>query len=160
MTGGLPYFGGAGNNYVMHAIATMVERLRAAPGQLGLVSGLGWYMTKHAVGVYGTTPPAKPWERPPRETVQARVDATPHPTAVEHGEGRGRIETYTVLHDREGAPHEAIIVARLADGRRVFTNVDADRDLFAALERTEMVGAPGHVRAGLDGRNRFYPSGA
>jgi acetyl-CoA C-acetyltransferase len=160
VTGGLPYFGGAGNNYVMHAIATMVEKLRAAPGQLGLVSGLGWYMTKHAVDIYGTTPPAKPWERQARETVQARVDATPHPAAVEHGEGRARIETYTVLHDRDGAPHEAIVITRLADGRRVFANVDADRDLFAALERTEMVGAPGHVRAGLDGRNRFYPSGA
>lgn len=160
VTGGLPYFGGAGNNYVMHAIATMVERLRAAPGQLGLVSGLGWYMTKHAVGVYGTTPPSRPWQRPPRETVQEAVDAIPHPAAVEHAEGRARIETYTVLHDREGAAHDAIVIARLGDGRRVFANVDADRDLFATLERTEMVGAAGHVRMGLDGRNRFYPSGA
>lgn len=159
VTGGLPYFGGPGNNYVMHAIATMVDRLRAAPERFGLVSGLGWYMTKHAAGVYGATPPAHPWHRPPRETVQAAIDATPSPTCVEHAEGRARIETYTVLHGRDGAAHEAIIIARLADGRRVFANVDADRDLFAALEREEMVGAPGHIRTGLDGRNRFYPSG-
>ncbi len=159
VTGGLPYFGGPGNNYVMHAIVTMVERLRAYPGAFGLVSGLGWYMTKHAVGIYGATPPSRAWHRPPRETVQAAVDATPHPIAVERGEGPARIETYTVLHDREGAPNDAIVIARLTDGRRVFANVDADRDLFAALEHTEMVGAPGHLRAGLDGRNRFYPSG-
>src|SRR3546814_14963988 len=37
VTGGLPFFGGAGNNYSMHAIATMAERLRASPGDYGLV---------------------------------------------------------------------------------------------------------------------------
>ncbi len=159
VTGGLPYFGGPGNNYAMHAIATMIERLRAAPDAIGLVSGLGWYMTKHAVGVYAMRPPRQPWHRPDREMVQRAVDSTPHPACVERGDGRAHIETYTVLHDREGSAHEAIIIARFGDGRRIFANVDADRDLFTALEREEMVGAPGHVRAGLDGRNRFYPSG-
>ena len=32
VTGGLPYHGGPGNNYSTHAIARMVERLRAKPG--------------------------------------------------------------------------------------------------------------------------------
>ena len=32
VTGGLPFFGGAGNNYSMHAIASMAERLRDDPG--------------------------------------------------------------------------------------------------------------------------------
>ena len=31
LTGGLPYFGGPGNNYSMHAIAAAVERVRADP---------------------------------------------------------------------------------------------------------------------------------
>ncbi|HEY8172691.1 MAG TPA: acetyl-CoA acetyltransferase, partial [Dehalococcoidia bacterium] len=35
VTGGLPYFGGPGNNYVTHSIAAMVEKLRAAPGTTG-----------------------------------------------------------------------------------------------------------------------------
>ena len=39
MTGGLPYFGGAGNNYSMHAIASMVRALRDASGRAGLSSG-------------------------------------------------------------------------------------------------------------------------
>jgi acetyl-CoA C-acetyltransferase len=159
VTGGLPYFGGAGNNYAMHAIATMVDGLRAEPASLGLVSGLGWYMTKHAVGIYGATPPARPWERQVRATRQAAIDATPHPTCVENAEGRAEIETYTVLHDREGVAHEAIIVARLENGDRIFANVDPDADLLAMLEREEMVGTPGHVRAGADGRNRFQPIG-
>ena len=160
VTGGLPYFGGAGNNYSMHAIATMVERLRVARDELGLVSALGWYMTKHAVGVYGASTPSRAWERPQREAQQARIDRLDHPTCVAATEGRARIETYTVLHDRDGVAHEAIIVARLESGARVFANVDPDPALFAALEREEMVGAPGYVRGYLDGRNRFYLVGA
>jgi acetyl-CoA C-acetyltransferase len=160
VTGGLPYFGGPGNNYGMHAIATMVERLRAAPGALGLVSGLGWYMTKHAVGVYGVAPPARPWARPPRAAGQARVDALPHPACVTEAAGRARLETYTVLHDRDGAPAEAIVIARLDDGRRAFATTDPDPGLLALLECEEMVGTPGRLVAGGDGRNRFRPAGA
>src|SRR3546814_13228280 len=37
VTGGLPFFGGAGNNYSMHAIAETVQRLRDDPGAFGLV---------------------------------------------------------------------------------------------------------------------------
>src|SRR5262249_49801438 len=58
VTGGLPYFGGAGNNYAMHAIAEMMARVRARPGSIGLVTALGWYITKHAIGVYSATPNA------------------------------------------------------------------------------------------------------
>ena len=155
VTGGLPYFGGPGNNYVTHAIATMVERLRTAPGTLGLVSGLGWYMTKHAVGIYGTAPPVRPWERPAREALQARIDGLAHPPAVPTATGRARIETYTVLHDRDGVASNAIIVARLDDGTRTFANLEPDPEGFALFEREEMVGAPGHVHTDAEGRNRF-----
>src|SRR5581483_3886215 len=55
VTGGNAFAGAPGNNYVSHAIATMVETLRADPGSLGLVTGVGWYLTKHAVGLYSTT---------------------------------------------------------------------------------------------------------
>jgi acetyl-CoA C-acetyltransferase len=41
VTGGLPYAGGPGNNYVMHSIATMMGRLRAEPGSWGLCTGNG-----------------------------------------------------------------------------------------------------------------------
>jgi len=56
VTGGLPFFGGAGNNYSMHAIASMAERLRAQPGSFGFVGANGGFMSKYAVGIYSTTP--------------------------------------------------------------------------------------------------------
>ena len=51
VTGGLPFFGGAGNNYSMHAIASMVRALRADPGAYGLVGANGGFLSKYSVGV-------------------------------------------------------------------------------------------------------------
>ena len=57
LTGGLTFGGGPGNNYTSHGIAQAVRGLRAAPGSTALVTGLGWYATKHSVGVYASRPP-------------------------------------------------------------------------------------------------------
>ena len=160
VTGGLPYFGGPGNDYSMHAIATMVERLRAEPNAFGLVSALGWYLTKHAVGVYGAAPARRPWQRGDVERVQREIDATPHPLAVAAAEGPAHVETYTVVHDREGRRESAIVVARMLDGRRVFTNTEPDADVLALLEREDVVGAAGSVRTADDGRNLFRLGGS
>ncbi|MBI1884725.1 MAG: hypothetical protein HYS09_00115 [Chloroflexi bacterium] len=57
VTGGLPYAGGPGNNYTMHAVARVAEALRRAPEKKALVTAMGWYSTKHAAGVYSGRPP-------------------------------------------------------------------------------------------------------
>ena len=48
----------------MHAIASMVERLRKEPGAYGLVTANGGYLTKHASGVYSCEPYNEPWQLP------------------------------------------------------------------------------------------------
>jgi acetyl-CoA C-acetyltransferase len=156
VTGGLPYHGGPGNNYVMHAIATMMERLRAAPGTKGLVTGLGWYVTKHAVGIYSATPPDRPWKRDDPSAYQADLDRAPHPALALDPHGRAVIETYTVLHDRDGEPVRGIIIGRLEDGRRFLANAPDDRGVLQALMEHEGVGRRGRVSAG-EGVNRFEP---
>lgn len=158
VTGGLPYHGGPGNNYVTHSIATMVERLRQQRGARGLVTGVGWYLTKHAVGIYQSAPPAHPFERADPRTYQATIDAEPHPVLAAEADGPATVETYTVTHDRDGAPALGIIVARLADGRRCWANV-TDPDTLAAMEREEWVGARGVVRHdAATGVNTFAPA--
>ena len=52
LTGGLPYFGGPGNNYSMHAIAEVVDRVRRDQGSYGLVIANGGYLSKHSAGIY------------------------------------------------------------------------------------------------------------
>ncbi|HEX7409576.1 MAG TPA: acetyl-CoA acetyltransferase [Candidatus Binatia bacterium] len=156
VTGGLPYHGGPGNNYTMHGIATMLRKLRAAPGTKGLVTGLGWYMTKHAVGIYSTETKPGPWIRQEPATYQAEIDRAPHPELVTEPSGRAQIETYTVLYGREGQPTKGIVIGRLADGRRFLANTAEDRAVLEALTAHEAVGTAGVVSSG-NGLNRFDP---
>ena len=112
LTGGLPYFGGPGNDYSMHGIAETVARCRDRPGSRGLVFANGGYLTKHSFGVYSTTPAAPDWARTDPASYQAGIDAMPSPAFTETPDGEGRIEAFTVVHDR-GRPAFAILIVRL-----------------------------------------------
>lgn len=136
VTGGLQFFGGPGNNYVMHSIASMCERLRSDPGALGLVSALGWYATKHAVGLYSTEPPTGGFRY---ENVQGQVDALPSRRSTKDAEAESMVETYTVLHERDGTPSSAIVTAILDDGTRALGAVH-DQDAMASLMQEEGAG--------------------
>jgi acetyl-CoA C-acetyltransferase len=156
VTGGLPYAGGPGNNYVMHSIATTAQRLRGSPGDYGLVTGLGWFATKHSAGIYNTRRPEGAWQRTDPAEDQRAVDAMESPPFASEAEGAGTVETYTVIFDREGEPEQGIVIGRLDNGAnpRFFANTPPDRDLMLAMTREEFVGTRGRVSI-ADGRNVF-----
>jgi acetyl-CoA C-acetyltransferase len=122
VTGGLPYFGGPGNNYSLHAVATMVDRLRDSGGT-GLVTALGWYLTKHAAGVYGSEPPPRGWRRGDTAVVQAAIDATAVEIAPEAA-GPAVVVASTVASGHGGEITAAPVIARLDDGRHVAAAAD------------------------------------
>ena len=111
LTGGLTFGGGPGNNYTAHGIASAVQALREAPGAHALVSGLGWFATKHSLGVYGTEPPTHGGPFAWRDA-QPGVDALPRCDVDPAATGSVRIETYTVTFDREGQPERGIVACR------------------------------------------------
>lgn len=156
VTGGLPYFGGPGNNYVTHSIAAMVHRLRDARDDIGVVTGNGWCVTKHSVGVYSTRQPDRPFARSEPKADQAAVDGEPHPPFVAAPDGDASVETYTVLFDRDGAPERGIIVGRLLDGRRFIANTPAERPLLEAMTAAEVIGTRGRARSSGDGATNVF----
>ena len=154
LAGGLPYFGGPGNNYSLHAICAMVERLRREPQHKALVSAMGWYVTKHAQGIYSGMPPEREWRRADSPQDQAELDAMPHPTLVEAAHGAGAVETYTVVFDRAGEPEFAIVVGRLENGDRFLANTEPDTELLRWMTQEEMVGRRTKARHDAEtGRN-------
>jgi len=146
VTGGLPYFGGPGSNYSLHAICSMAERLRREPERKGLVSAMGWYVTKHSLGVYSGAPPSGEWQRADSPQDQADLDAMPHPTLVGKRDGAGTVETYTVVFDRAGEPQRGIVLGRLEDGSRFIANTEPDKELLHWMTQEEMVGRGVEVR--------------
>ena len=136
-TGGMTFAGGPWNNYVMHAIATVVDDLREQPGEYGLVWANGGFVTKHAFGVYSTTPPAAFRHDKP----QSRIDELPRRDLATPAQAAGpaTIEAYTVMFDRDGRPERSLSACLLDDGRRAWGTSDAT-EITTAMCEGEWVG--------------------
>ena len=145
LTGGLPFFGGPGNNYSMHGIVSMTEWLRAHTGEYGLVLANGGWMTKEAVGVWST---ARPDAFEPVEPYAKPTDKV----ALDDAPDEGIVETYTVTYGRDG-PMSGIIFARTPSGDR-FIAVAAPEAMPRLLEEERPVGLTVRVTT-EDERNTF-----
>lgn len=135
VTGGLTFGGGPLNNYVMHSIARMTTLLREQPGEKGLITANGGLLTKHAFGVYSTTPPAKPFQH---QDVQAEVDATPKREVVAEHTGTATVESYVVMYDGS-APKTAHLACLRDDGVRTWANC-VESDTLQAMLKEEFCG--------------------
>lgn len=142
LTGGLPYFGGPGNNYSLHGIAETVSEMRDLPGQFGLVAANGGIMSKYSVGVYSTTPAN--WKPDNSAALRAEVAARPKMAVSVKADGPATIETYTVRYD--WPVHTGLIVGRLDDDGSRFLALSEDPDLVGLLSDGEPLGASIVVR--------------
>ncbi|MFN3990866.1 MAG: acetyl-CoA acetyltransferase [Erythrobacter sp.] len=129
LTGGLPFFGGAGNNYSAHAIAEAVARVRADRGAYALVGANGGWMSKYATGIYSTDPAdwsaADRFAKLPMASEKVPFATQPSAQAI--------IETYTINRSPKG--DQAIFLGRNERGERVCGNADMrDPATAAAFE--------------------------
>ena len=156
VTGGLPFFGGPGNNYVTHSIAEMMNVVRQKPGSFGMVTANGNYLTKHSAGLYSTAPVKGSWRREEPKKLQAELDAGRKRNVETAPSGTGTIETYCVTYGKE-APERGYIIGRLDDGGDRFVAMTPDEPaLLADLLTREQLGRKVSV-AEVGGRNVFRP---
>jgi acetyl-CoA C-acetyltransferase len=157
VTGGLPYFGGPGNNYTTHGIATVTDLLRdpalsaesGAGGphgsglRLGLATGLGWFITKHALGVYASAPPPAGFKRGDTAAAQAAIDGSAVDVALGvDGQTAATVVAATVIRDSEGAATGAPLIVRLPDGRHMAV-ASADDETVTEVGRLDVPGLVG-----------------
>lgn len=138
VTGGLTFFGAPLNNYMAHAIAAMVARLRDQPASCGLVYGQGEFVTKHHALMLGGG--ARPWpgEAHARERAEAQVVPTAAPAVATEATGSIRVESGTVLFGRDGIPTHGVVVGRSSDNARTLARVPAsDQRGIDALMRPD-----------------------
>lgn len=150
VTGGLPYFGGAGNNYSTHAIASMVERLRAMPESYGFVGLNGGFQSKYGAAILSCVPRA--WPGCETTSVQAALDSAAIPALVAVPEGRGRIGTYSITYAK-GVPEQAIVIGDMDVGGRFIATTRA-REVIVAMLAEDPLGRVVAVTPG-EKRNSF-----
>ncbi len=142
VTGGMTFAGGPLDNYNFQALAKMVEVLREQPGTTGLVTCVSGMITKHGMALWSTRPPDDGFRfADVSDATRARTSVLD--LAPDH-DGPARIDGYTVVHSRDGAPERAIVVATTADGRRCVAST-ADTDLAAAMVHEEWCTRDVHV---------------
>lgn len=141
--GGLCFAGGPWNNPVSHALAAMVDTLRADSHATGLVTANGGIIGKHGFAVLGTEPPSAgfAWAHP-----QDEIDAEPAVEVLEEYAGPAAIETWTVMHGRDGQPERAHAATRTPDGQRVWATTD-DPDTMSGFGTGDWVGASVRIDA-------------
>ena len=139
----MTFAGGPLNNYAMHGIARMAEVLRGHADQIGLVTGNGGFLTKHAFCVFASEPPAHEYRH---DEPQQQVDAMPTRELSESPCGPAGIESYTVMFDRDG-PSIGFAACLLPDGRRAWANT-RDAEVLDAMMAEEFCGRQGRIDTG------------
>jgi len=122
LTGGLPFFGGAGNNYSAHAICEAVQRCRDDRGSYALVGANGGWMSKYSTGIYSAEP--ADWSANDRYEKLPQAD-----DAIAREESafcEAVIETYTINHAKTGS--DAVFIGRSESGKRVCGNADMSHE--------------------------------
>lgn len=139
LLGGLTSFGGAGNNYSMHALTEMTRQLRSGKGKKGVVLCNGGVLSYQHVVVLGTEPRRAKY--PVENLLPEMLSDVEVPELAEQAQGQCIIEvccsgvevvvtrltdvlqTYTVEFNRDGSPLRGHVVGRLkSDGRRFLAN--------------------------------------
>ncbi|KAK2614668.1 hypothetical protein N8I77_001474 [Diaporthe amygdali] len=162
LLGGLTSFGGAGNNYSMHAITEMSRQLREGKAKNGLILANGGMLSYQHALCLSSEPRTKGSMYPDsRGSSAATVGA---PALVEpFAQGEATIETYTVQVDRDGNPEIAFIIGRLKDNTHRFVANHGDKRTLQELASNveEQIGKSGYVDIKRDDKedpesNAFY----
>ncbi len=136
LTGGMPFAGGPFNSFVYQATVTMIETVRSAPGSFGAVSAVSGLLTKPALAVWSTEPPAGGL------LLADLADEAKAVTAIapldEDPDGAGTVAAYTVIYAGT-EPARVCAVVDLDSGERAVAAVD-DSDLAASAVKEEMIG--------------------
>ncbi len=151
VTGGLTFGGGPGNNYTGHGVATLIDLLRKNPGGFGLSTGLGWYITKHAIGIYSATPPTRPFV-----DIDADPDVPRNPRTVEpEYVGPGTVESYLIPYYKGGQAEGVIVSVLTPNGSRLLVRSE-DAEIVTAFTVDDPIGA----QVQIDGPGSLTLAGA
>jgi acetyl-CoA C-acetyltransferase len=152
VTGGLTFFGAPLNTYMTHAACAMVRKLRNG-AKLGLLYGQGGFVTKHHALVLSR----QPLQAPLAQDASVQAEADRHrgavPDFVTEVEGRGAVESFTVIYGRHGEVEHGVVMLRTEGDARALARVPAQDGATLAhllkMDRTP-VGSTGDIVSTAD----------
>jgi acetyl-CoA C-acetyltransferase len=147
VNGGLTFFGAPLNTYMTHAACAMIRKLRGG-AKLGLLYGQGGFVTKHHALVLSRQAPHGELAQDTSVQVEADRNRREVPEFVNEADGRGSVESFTVLYGRNGDVEHGVAMLRTANNARALARVAADDRATLAhlldMDRTP-VGSIGNI---------------
>ena len=140
LTGGLGFFGGPGNNYNLHGIATLAQKISFGEKTNGLVTALGWFMHKHAAGVYGSEPLEGEFKNHDIRDQKDCLAGTDPVKIKGQVTGPGIIETYTVIYAMNQKPSYAVLYGKTPDNFRFIARTQNHPDIFNQFTSENRIG--------------------
>src|SRR6476620_1354825 len=133
VTGGLTFFGAPLNTYMTHAACAMVKKLRDG-GKLGLLYGQGGFVTKHHGLVLSREAPKQALAQDTSVQAEADRHRGPMPDFVTEADGKGTIESFTVIYKGKGEVEHGVVMMRTeADARALARMPASDAATLAHL---------------------------
>jgi acetyl-CoA C-acetyltransferase len=152
--GGLTFGGGPIGNYMSHAVASMVDKLRRDKGTALLFANGGYATHNHAIVISSEPQTNAVFPHDFDCNVEAKARRAQVPDVDGAYEGPATIETYTVFYNRDGSARVGTVIARTPDDKRVLASVPAsDAAMIAFLTDglMEPVGSTGRISKGNEG---------
>ena len=135
ITGGMPFAGGPLNNYMLHATAQMIMRIRDNNSEVGLITGVSGMMTKQALAIWGKNP-AMDFESKD-VTKEAEELELPVPMST-MSSGEGKVIGCTVLYEKN-ASSKAVFYAEDSHGHRLVLTSSVT-EIIKQVEEEECIG--------------------
>src|SRR5205809_4791599 len=133
VTGGLTFFGAPLNTYMTHAACAMVRKLRSG-AKLGLLYGQGGFVTKHHALVLSRQAPRGALAQDTSVQTEADRHRRAVPEFVTEANGKGAVESFTVIYGRNGEAEHGVVMLRTQDKARALARVPAsDRAALSHL---------------------------
>jgi len=133
----------------MHGIVEMIRRARENESEFGLLNANGWYLTKHSMGIYSCQVPEKDWQPSKiQSTKQASIDL------LEVASGPAKMETFTVIFDKNNQAKESVVIARLESGERCLATTSSDQATLLSLMSADEFAIHGELD-NTNGKNVF-----
>ena len=153
VTGGLTFFGAPLNTYMTHAACAMVRKLRSG-AKLGLLYGQGGFVTKHHAMVLSRQAAQGPLAQDTSVQAEADRHRGAVPDFVTEAQGKGAVESFTVIYGRGGEVEHGVVMLRTAENARALARVPASDGATLAhllsMDRTP-VGSLGEISTAEDG---------
>lgn len=140
VTGGLPFFGGPGNNYSMHALAEMVTQLRGS-SKKALVTANGGQLSKHAAVILSASSLEEAVTPLDYSELNFKAIAADNVDTVLECEkpDSGVVITYTIIFERE-RDDRVVVLAEDDTGARFLANSSDEMTVAQARNQSPISG--------------------